>query len=99
MKDNSVSVRGSFKDLFLRTNTSESERLAVCNGSFTVFGVTTIHAKVLMFVRGFDTQVRLNPVVVQVYDRVQERYFFCLPGGSKFDGRVVMVKALNKSSH
>ena len=64
------------KDLFLRTNTSESERLAVWNGSFAVFGVAALHAKVLVFVRGFDMQVRLNPAVFQVYGCVQERYFF-----------------------
>ena len=65
------------KNLFLRANTSKSERLAVRNGSFAVFRVAAIHAKVLVFVRGFDMQVRLNPAVIQVYGRVQERYFFC----------------------
>ena len=43
--------------------------------SLTVFGVAAIHVKVLVFVRGFDTQVCLNPAIVQVYSCVQERYF------------------------
>ena len=64
------------KNLLLRTNPSKSELLAVQNGSFAVFSIAVIHAKVLVFVGGFDMQVRLNPAVVQVYGRVQERYFF-----------------------
>ena len=63
------------KNLFLQTNMSESERLAVRNESFTVFGVAAIHANVLVFVHGFDMQVSLNPAVVQVYGCVQECYF------------------------
>ena len=63
------------KNLFLQTNMSESECLAVWNGSFTVIGVAAIHAKVLVFAYGFDMQVRLNPAVVQVYDHVQKCYF------------------------
>ena len=55
-----------FKNLFFRTNTSESECLAVWIGSFTAFGVAVIHAKVQVFVRGFNMQVRLNPAVIKV---------------------------------
>ena len=58
------------KNLFLRANASESERLAIRDGSFTVNGVATIHAKILMFVRGFDMQVSPDPAVFQVDSRV-----------------------------
>ena len=54
------------KNLFLQTNISESERLAVGNGSFAVYGEATIHAKVLAFVRGFNMQVSPDPAVIQV---------------------------------
>ena len=55
------------KNLFLQTNTSESERLAIGNGSFAVYGVENIHAKVVVFVRGFNMQVcNPDPAVIQV---------------------------------
>ena len=56
---------------------SESEHLALQNGSFTVFGVAVIHVKVLVLVCGLDMKDCLNPAIVQVYGCVQERYFFC----------------------
>ena len=54
------------KSLFLRTNTSELERLAVANGGFAVYGVATIHVKVVVFVCGFNMQVSPDPAVIQV---------------------------------
>ena len=58
------------KNLFLRTNTSESERLAIGDGSFTVNGVATLHAKILVFVCGFNMQVGPNTAIFQVDSRV-----------------------------
>ena len=52
-----------FKVLFLRANASEAERLAKRNGSLTVYRVATVHAKVLVFVRGLNMQVRLDSAV------------------------------------
>ena len=52
-----------FKILFLRANASESERLAERDGSFTVYRVATIHAKILVFVHGFIMQVGLDSAV------------------------------------
>ena len=54
---------------------SEPEHLAVRSGSFTMFGVAVIYAKVLVFVRGFDMQVRLTPAAVQVYGRHRLQFF------------------------
>ena len=54
------------KNLFLRTDTLESERLAVEDGRFVVYGVATIHAMVLVFVRGFNMQVCLDQAAFHV---------------------------------
>ena len=57
------------KNLFLRANASESERLAIKDRSFTVSGVANIHAKILVFVRGFNMQVSPDSAVFQVDSR------------------------------
>ena len=49
-----------------------------------------------MPVNGFYMQVSLNPAVLQVDPCVEESDLFSRPGGSIFDGGVVMVKVLNK---
>ena len=56
--------------LFLRANVSESEHLAIGNGSFAVHGVATIHAEILVLVRGFDVQISRDPAFFQVDGRV-----------------------------
>ena len=53
--------------LFLQSNVSESERFVIGDRSFAVKRMATIHAKVLVFVRGFNIiQVSFNPAVFQV---------------------------------
>ena len=52
-----------FKNLFLQANASESERLTKRDGSFTVYQVATVHAEILVFVRGFDMQVSLDSAI------------------------------------
>ena len=54
------------KNLFLQTNTSELERLALGDGSVAVYRVTTIHPKVLVFVCGFNMQVSPDLAVFEV---------------------------------
>ena len=40
-----------------------------------MYGVATIHAKILVFVRGFNMQVNLDPAIFQVDGCVEEYYF------------------------
>ena len=54
------------ENLFLRTNSLESERLAVMDRSITVYMVATVHAKILVSVHGFNMQVSPVPAVFQV---------------------------------
>ena len=63
-----------------------------------MFRVTTIHTEVLVPVRGLDMQVSPDPSIHQVDPCVEEGYLFGRPGGSKLDGRVVMVQTLNKGT-
>ena len=58
------------QNLFIRANKSESERLATEYRSFIVCEVATIHAKILVFVRGFNMQVNPDPTVFQIGNRV-----------------------------
>ena len=56
----------NLKNLFLQTNSSESERLAVRDGSFTVYKVATVDVKNLVSVCGFNMQVSPDPAIFQV---------------------------------
>ena len=86
------------KIFFLQTNSSERERLAVRNGGLAMERVATIHAEILMFVRGFSVEVCTDLAILKEYRCVQKCYLFSSLGGSKFDGGVVTIKALNKAT-
>ena len=61
---------------FFRANSSEAERLAVWNGGLAVERVATVHAEILMFVRGFSVKVRTDMAILEVDRCVQKRYLF-----------------------
>ena len=54
---------GLLDEIFiLRTDSSEAERLTIRDGCLAVLGMATIHTEIMVFVRGFDVQVSLDPV-------------------------------------
>ena len=59
--------------------------------------MATARPEILVPVCGFDMQVSLDPATFKVDPCVEEGYLLGRPGSSKFDGRVVTVKTLNKS--
>ena len=69
-------------------------------GSFTVFRMATIHMEVLVPVCWLDMQVSPNQAFLQVNPCVEEGYMYLFggPSSSKFDGRVVMVEAVDEDS-
>ena len=88
---------GPLDEVFLlQTDSSEAEGLAVRDGFLAVLGMATIHTEILVFVRGFDMQVSLDPVILQVDPCVEEGDVLGRLGGNKFNGWVVTVKALYK---
>ena len=68
------------------------------DGSSTVFRMATLHIEILVPVCGHDIQVSPDQAVLQVNPCVEEAYLFSRPSGSKFDGRVVTVEAVNEDS-
>ena len=72
--------------------------MTIRDGSCTVFRMATIHMEVLVSVHGLDMQVSPNQAVLQVDPCVKEGYLFSGPSGSKFDGRVVTVEAVDEDS-
>ena len=70
-------VTGSSAKIFLlQADSSETERLAVWDGGFTMHRVATIHAEILMFVRGVHMKVCTDLPVLEVDCCVQKRHLF-----------------------
>ena len=51
-----------------------------------------------MFVHVFSVKICHDLAILEVDRCVQKRYLFSWPGGSKFDGGVVTIKALNEAA-
>ena len=72
--------------------------LAVQNGGLAMERVATVNAEILMFVHGLSIKVCTNLAILEEDRCVQKCYFFSWPGGIKFYGGVVKIKALNEAA-
>ena len=54
------------KILFLQTDLLEAECLAVQNGGLAMQGVATVHAQIMMFVRGFSEEVCTDLAILEL---------------------------------
>ena len=64
------------KIFLLQGNSSKAECLAVQNGGLAMEGVATVHAEILMFVRGFSVEVCTDLAILEVDRCAQKRYLF-----------------------